>query len=199
MRALTLDDLVPLDEYAGRRREFFESLQRYLDRHRRVRIGPRLMLVFENRQTLWFRIQEVLRVARLADPERVQQELDVYNRLLPGRERLQAALVLDVADESRLGEELALWQTLRGEELLLHAGARHFPANLVTCRPEDRCIGTTQWVQFVVDAEGRRLLAASRHPAWFEVLHPSYRHESPALSDDVRQSLLEDLQMSDQD
>jgi hypothetical protein len=199
MRPLTLDDLVPLDEYAGRRREFFESLQRYLDRHRRVRIGPRLTLVFENRQTLWFRIQEVLRVARLADPQRVQQELDVYNRLLPGRERLQAALMLDVTDESRLGEELALWQTLRGEELLLHAGSRAFPADLVTCRPEDRCIGTTQWVQFAIDAEGRRLLGASRHPAWFEIRHASYRHESAPLSDDVRQSLLEDLQMSDQD
>jgi hypothetical protein len=199
MRPLTLDDLVPLDEFAGRRREYFESLQRYLDRHRRVRIGPRLTLVFENRQTLWFRIQEVLRVARLADPGRVQQELDVYNRLLPGRDRLQAALVLDVADESRLAEELAFWQTLRGEELLLHAGTRHFPANLVTCRPEDCIIGTTQWVQFVVDTDGRRLLASGRQPAWFEVLHPGYRHESPQLSDDVRQSLLEDLQMSDQD
>jgi hypothetical protein len=199
MRPLTLDDLVPLDEFAGRRREYFESLQRYLDRHRRVRIGPRLTLVFENRQTLWFRIQEVLRVARLADPDRVQQELDVYNRLLPGRDRLQAALVLDVADESRLAEELALWRTLRGEELLLHAGSRHFPANLVTCRPEDCIIGMTQWVQFVVDAEGRRLLGPGRHPAWFEVLNHAYRHESPPLSDDVRQSLLEDLQMSDQD
>src|SRR5262249_14902262 len=102
MRPLTLDDLLPLDEYAGRRREFFDSLTRYVDRHRRVRVGPRLTLLFENRQTLWFRVQEVLRIARLAEPQRVQQELDLYNRLLPGRHRLQAALLIEVADESRL-------------------------------------------------------------------------------------------------
>ena len=68
MHPLTLDDLMPLEEYAGKRREFFEAHQRYLDRYRRVRVGPQAALLFENRQTLWFRLQEVLRVARLADP-----------------------------------------------------------------------------------------------------------------------------------
>src|SRR6266851_5114099 len=87
MHALTADDLLPLEEYAGRRREFFESQRRYLDRYRRVRVGPRLTLVFENRQTLWFRVQEIIRIARLANTARLQQELDLYNSLLPGREQ----------------------------------------------------------------------------------------------------------------
>src|SRR5438105_12065053 len=98
MNGLTLDDLLPLDEYAGRRREFFEAHVRYLDRYRRVRIGPQATLLFENRQTLWFRLQEVLRVARLNDPQRLEQELAIYNRLLPGRDRLQAALLIAVED-----------------------------------------------------------------------------------------------------
>src|SRR5947199_4119582 len=161
MRGLTLDDLLPLEEYAGRRREFFESHQRYLDRYRRVRIGPRLTLLFENRQTLWFRLQEILRIARLAEPGRVQQELDLYNRLLPGRDRLQAALLIAVADEGRLTEELAAWQGLGGDDLRLHLGPLQYPANLLTCRPEDRCIGTAHWVQFVLDPAGRQLLANS--------------------------------------
>src|SRR5205085_689867 len=122
MEPLTLDDLLPLEEYAGRRRDFFAAHLRYLDRYRRVRIGPALTLVFENRQTLWFRVQEVLRVARLAEPARVQQELHLYNRLLPGKERLQAALLIAVGDEARLREELAPWQDLRGEQLVLHLG-----------------------------------------------------------------------------
>ena len=58
--------------------------------------------MFENRQTLWFRVQEILRIARLAEPARVQRELDLYNRLLPGRGRLQAALLLTV-DDGRWG------------------------------------------------------------------------------------------------
>src|SRR5438270_3624051 len=116
MQPLTLDDLLPLDEFSSRRREFFDALQRYLDRYRRVCIGPRLTLLFENRQTLWFRVQEVLRVARLADPSRVQQELDLYNPLLPGKDRLQAALLIRI-DEARMSEELAPWRHLCGEQL----------------------------------------------------------------------------------
>src|SRR3981081_420544 len=120
MKPLTQDDLIPLEEYVGRRREFFESHRRYLDRYRRVRIGPRLTLLFENRQTLWFRLHEILRIARLSEPARVQQELDLYNRLLRSRDRLQAALLIEIVDESRLSEELAPWQALRGEDLRLH-------------------------------------------------------------------------------
>jgi hypothetical protein len=198
MKALTLDDLLPLDEFASRRREFFAAHGRYLDRYRRVRIGSAVTLLFENRQTLWFRLQEVLRVARLSEPERVQQELDLYNRLLPQRNRLQAALLLKV-DNERLCEELAAWQDLRGDELCLHVGDARYPADLLTCRPEDRCIGTSHWVQFVLDDHGRRLLSDFDTPAYFAVRRPTYHHDSPPLGDDVRQSLLDDLQLSDRD
>src|SRR5262245_35875493 len=98
MPPLTLDDLLPLEEYAAERGHHAAAQARYLDRYRRVRIGPRLTLTFENRQTLWFRIHELLRVARLTDPFRVQQELDLYNRLLPSRDRLQAALQIDITE-----------------------------------------------------------------------------------------------------
>src|SRR5262245_21531358 len=100
MRPLTIDDIMSLDEFAGRRRELFQSLTRYLERYRRVRIGPQAALIFENRQTLWFRVQDVLRVARLSEPARVQEELDLYNRLLPGPACLQAALIVSTNDEA---------------------------------------------------------------------------------------------------
>jgi hypothetical protein len=197
MEALTLDDLLPLDEYAGRRREFLAAHLRYLDRYRRVRVGPALTLVFENRQTLWFRVQEVLRVARLGEAARVQQELELYNRLLPGKDRLQAALLISVADESRLREELAPWQELRGEQVTLNLGPARYPANLLTCRPEDRCIGAAHWVQFVLDGDGRALLAERRQPVHLAVALPGYAHDSGPLSEDVRHSLLDDLTLSD--
>lgn len=199
MRPLTLDDLLPLDEYAGRRREFFASMNRYLDRYRRLRIGPRLSLLFENRQTLWFRVQELLRVARLAEPERVRQELDLYNALLPGRNLLQAALLIDVPDQARLTEELAFWGTLRGESLALCAGDRRVSAEMVTCRPEDRAIGAAHWVRFPVDDTTRQALADRQRPTYFAITHESYQHESPPLGEDVRQSLLDDLKLSDKD
>ena len=193
MRPLTPDDLLTLEEFAGQRREHFEAHLRYVDRYRRVRLGPRLALVFENRQTLWFRAQEVLRVARLADPARVSEELAVYNRLLPGRGRLQAALLVEPSDET------AFWKTLRGEEVRLRMGGAAVPAALVTCRPEDCAVGAAHWVHFRLDDHARRRFADLRHPALFEVVKPSYKHESAPLSEDVRQSLLEDLELSDRD
>jgi hypothetical protein len=195
MDALTLDDLVSLEEFAGRRKEYWREHQRYLDRYRRVRLGPRLTLVFENRQTLWFRVQEVLRVARLGAPALVQRELDLYNRLLPGPGRLQAALLLS-AEEGRWAEELACWQGLRGEELCLLVGGARYPANLLTCRPEDRSIGAAHWVQFVLDCAGPALLADFRRPAALAVSRPGYSHDSGPLSDEVRQSLVDDLATS---
>src|SRR5215472_2095971 len=98
MRPLAPDDLLPLDDYAPRRLELFEAQCRYLDRYRRVRVGPAVTVVFENRQTLWFRVQEILRIARLAEPARVEEELLIHNRLLPRRDELHAALILDASN-----------------------------------------------------------------------------------------------------
>ena len=197
MRPLTLDDLLPLADYARRRAEFFDSLQRYLDRYRRVRIGPRVTLVFENRQTLWFHVHEVLRVARLADPLRVQHELDWYNRLLPGRGALQAALLLDVPEGPDWPAQMRFWRDLGGEHVRLLAGDAAVPARLVTCRAEDRGIGAAHWLEFTVGEEARRALADPRQRAAMEVDYQTYRHGSAALSDAVRRSLLDDLESSE--
>ncbi len=199
MNPLTLDDLLPLEEFAARRRDFLEAHGRYLDRYRRVRVGPRVTLLFENRQTIWFRLQELLRIARLAEPARVAQEMDLLNRLIPGRDRLAASLLLSVEDETRLSEELAPWRELHGNDLTLHAGPLAHPANLFTARPEDRCIGTAHWVEFPLEGAGREFLADLRQPAFVAVARDAYRHESAPLSDEMRQSLLDDLLLSDRD
>ena len=192
MDVLGLEDIISLEEFAGKRREFASAHRRYLDRYRRVRLGPCLTLVFENRQTLWYRVQEVLRLVRLSDPRLVKLELDLYNRLLPGRDRLQAALLIAV-EETRLGEDLAFWGDLRGDQLTLRLGPTSYSANLLTCRPEDRSIGAAHWVQFVLDAEGRYLLTAPSSQALLRIDMPGYTHDSGPLSEEVRRSLGEDL------
>jgi hypothetical protein len=199
MRPLTLDDLLPLQEYASRRREFFAALERYLDRYRRVRIGPHMMLVFENRQTLWFRVQEILRVARLSAAAQVQQELAVYNRLLPQGNCLHAALVFETAGNGEESPDCIAWNEVRGEHVVFQVGDKLIPAHWVTCRPEDHAIGTAHWLQFTLGDVERKLLADLRNPARFQVVHASYQHQSALLSDEVRQSLLEDLALSDRD
>lgn len=195
MEGLSLEDLVPLEEFASRRKEFLLAHKRYVDRHRRVRIGPAVTLVFENRQTLWFRLQDVLRIARLADPVRVQMELDLYNRLLPRGNRLQAALLLEV-DETRLQQELAPWRELRGDQLTLNLGALRYSADLLTCRPEDQCVGTAHWVQFALDEPAIKAFSQPRVPVHLSLQLPHYQHDSGPLGEDICRSLLEDLTLS---
>ncbi len=199
MLPLTVDDLLPLEEYATKRKEYFDAHRRYIDRYRRVRIGPKLTLIFENRQTLWYRVQEVIRIARLADAREVQLELNLYNRLLPARNLLQAALLIEISDATHLGKELTPWKTLDGEHLNLHVGGLAIPSRLVTCRPEDRAIGTAHWVHFPMSSEARKHLRNLQQRAYFSFENETYRHKSPVLSDDFRQSLLDDLQLSDRD
>jgi hypothetical protein len=183
MQPLTRDDLVPLAEYVARRAEFLDAHLRYCDRYRRVRVGPSATLVFENRQTLWFRIQEVLRVARIADPELVQHELDWYNRLLPKSDHLQAVLVID---------ELS-GLDLPGEAVRLVLDDAVISATELTGRPEDRAARLTQWLEFGVFPAERQLLRDRKRPAHIEVEHAGYQHASTYLSDEIRQSLLDDL------
>jgi hypothetical protein len=199
MQPLTLDDLLPLEEYARRRKEFFESLGRYLDRYRRVRIGPKVTLIFENRQTLWFRVHEIIRIARLAEPGPMQKELQLYNTLLPGRNTLQGALLIDIEDETKLTEELAPWQNFNGAQLKLCIGKQSVPAALVTNRPEDLRVGAAHWVQFTLDPTARDVLANLREPAYLDLTLPEYHHQSATLGDEIRQSLLDDLTISDKD
>ncbi len=198
MLPLTIDDLLPLEEYVARRKEFFDAHRRYVDRYRRIRIGPKLTLIFENRQTLWFRVQEVMRIARLTADAEVQAELNLYNRLLPNRNLFQAALLIDInpADFSR---EMANWSTLSGDQLELHYGSSFTPARLITSRPEDRAIGTAHWVQFVIGPDVRKQFANFNLRTFFRFESDTYQHSSPLLSDELRQSLIDDLVLSDRD
>jgi hypothetical protein len=183
MKPLTLDDLTPLEEYTARRAEFFGAHLRYRDRYRKLRVGPRITLVFENRQMLWFRVQEFLRIARLTDSGQVQNHLDWFNALLPKPDHLQAALIVD-------GDN---WGELTGEAIRLVIDSVSVPAKLATARPEDRAAGTAFWVEFALFAPERQALADSRKAARIEVEYHDYRHSSALLTDEMRESLLNDL------
>jgi hypothetical protein len=73
-----------------------------LKRVRRVPVGEHLSFVFENRDSVLFQIQEMCRVERITDDARVQDELDVYNALLPGPGELSATLFIEITDKDQI-------------------------------------------------------------------------------------------------
>jgi hypothetical protein len=187
MNPLTIDDLVPLPEFTARRAEFFDAHRRYLDRYRRVRLGPDVSLIFENRQTIWFKVQEILRIARLSDAVRVQRELDWYNGLLPGQFCLRASLVVDGENEE-----------LVNAPVRLAIGREQIEAAFVTSRPEDLCVGGAQMLEFTVPPELRALLLDGAVSTSCEIAAKGYKHSTP-LSGSVRQSLADDLAVGERE
>jgi hypothetical protein len=102
---LTLDDIADLRAYE-REREAFRTHVIALKKRRRVHLGPILTLVFENRDTIRFQIQEMARVEKLITDEAIQGELDTYNSLVPSAGQLSATVFLELTSEDQLREWL---------------------------------------------------------------------------------------------
>ena len=98
---IELKDVLNFFEYEKGRAEM---LRRVIDlkRVRRVPVGQHLSFVFENRDTVLFQIQEMCRVERITDDARVQDEIDVYNALLPGPGELSATLFIEITDKAQI-------------------------------------------------------------------------------------------------
>ena len=102
---LTLDDIADLRAYE-RERDEFRSHIIDLKKRRRVGVGPFVTLVFENRDTIRFQIQEMARAERLLTDEAIQTELDIYNPLIPEPGTLSATLFIELTSKDDLLEWL---------------------------------------------------------------------------------------------
>lgn len=199
MNALALDEVIPPDAYAESRELHFDEHYRYVDRYRRIRIGPSVALVFENRHTLWFRVQELLRVARITDPSRVQAELRWYNRLLPRRNQLQAALWIAEPGRRPNGSLDAVRRGVASGRIGFRSDDWEIPGFLLTNRVGDRLIGLAHWLEFhFTPADREAFWDPTRRWSLF-VESSEYSHESLPIEDEVYDSLHGDLQESDRD
>jgi hypothetical protein len=123
MKLLTHDELLPQEAYERQRDSYRQSIID-LKRRRRITVGDKITLVFENRETLKFQIQEIIRVERIVDPQKVQEELDVYNALLPSSGELSATLLIELTDPDRMKHWLDLFMGLdHGQKVGLRAGS----------------------------------------------------------------------------
>jgi hypothetical protein len=116
MQPLAPSDVRPPAAYepvrAEARRQVIE-----LKRHRRIALSPILSLVFENRDTVRSVIEELLRAERIEDPQRIAEEVEVFNDLIPGDRELSATLFLEITDQAELAMRL---NDLRGIEESVH-------------------------------------------------------------------------------
>jgi hypothetical protein len=194
MRPLARDEIIPLAVYP-RVRDAFRSAVIAHKRARRLAVGPSVTLVFEDRETLRFQVQEMLLVERIDEPERVQHELDVYNELMPGRRELSATLFVEITEPGRIRAEL---DRLIGIDehvaLVLDAGAdqRALRARFDTKQLDEDRISAVQYIRFALDEADVAALADPERYAAVRISHRNYGHEA-ALPGAVRESLVAGL------
>jgi hypothetical protein len=161
-----------------------------LKKHRRVEAGDRVSLVFENRDTLRFQIEEMLRAEGLVTDAAIQAEIDVYNSMMPDDSSLSATLFLEIPRDE---DPKAALHKMVGldEHVMLHIGSHAIRAAFEPGRQEQDRISAVQYVRFPLDAGTKAALGKPGTPLVFEIDHPNYRHRV-TLSDEMRASLAAD-------
>jgi uncharacterized protein DUF3501 len=191
-RKLTEKDILPMREYLPRRKEERRRVLE-LKRRRRVEVGPVATFYFENRETMWLQIQEMLYIEK-AGPEQVPDELAAYNPLIPNGSELIATVMFEIDDPIRRKNFLA---RLGGVENTIFLD---FDGETVVAAPEqdvDRTTaeGKASSVQFVHFPFTPDQIAKFRAPGTRVVVgfkHPSYAHMT-VMPEEVRGALAEDF------
>ena len=98
MRKIELKDIVNIYEYEKQREQRIKDMLQLKER-RRIHIGDKLLITFENFKTLLFQIQEMLRAERIVSEEKIQEEIDVYNELMPQKNELSFTLFIEIPDD----------------------------------------------------------------------------------------------------
>jgi len=190
MNKVILDDIMGLPAYEKARERF---RQRFIElkKKRRVPVGDKVSLVFENRETVIFQIHEMMRAERITDLDKIREEIEVYNVLIPEPGELSATLFLEIEDQSHLRDDLLRFLGV-DEAVFLKIGTRKIQARCEEGRSKDDKISAVQYVKFPFTADERAAFAGSAEAALL-VEHPNYQAQV-RLEAETRESLLADLQ-----
>ncbi len=106
MNKLSVNDLFSLERYARERPAFRTRVLEH-KRDRQLTIGPHVTWLFEDRLTIQYQVQEMLRAERIFEPEGIEEELEAYNPLIPDGGNWKVTLLIEFPDESERRRQLA--------------------------------------------------------------------------------------------
>ncbi|MEN8166792.1 MAG: DUF3501 family protein [Pseudomonadota bacterium] len=194
MSQLSHADLYSLEEYARIRPEFRAKVMQH-KKTRRVPIGPNAALYFEDALTMQYQVQEMLRIERIFEPEGIQEELDVYNPLIPDGLNWKATFMVEFADEQdrkaalarMIGIDRAVWVQVEGYDKVRPI------ANEDLERETEEKTSSVHFMRFEL-TQGMVDALQSGAGLTMGIDHPAYNHRVSELDPAVRNALLQDLQ-----
>ena len=184
---------MPLEQYARERPAFRERVLAH-KRARQLQVGPNVTWLFEDRLTVQYQIQEMLRIERIFEPEGIAEELAAYNPLIPDGSNWKVTLLIEFAqpDERRrqlaalIGVEARCWVQVAGGERVYPIADEDLP------RENEEKTSAVHFLRFELGAERVRALKAGAALA-AGIDHEHYRHSVEPLPSAVRDALLADL------
>ena len=192
MKHLGLEDILDVDVYALARETYRARVIAHKNQ-RRVSVGPQVSLVFEDRETLRYQIQEMTRIENTRDPEKIQIELDVYNELMPETGQLSATLFIEIPDLDKIQSELDRLVGIDEHVALIVAGFETQPifARFDERQMETDRISAVHYIRFTLPAEQLEAWQAGAE-ARLRLDHAHYAYESE-LTPETRMNLARDL------
>ncbi len=192
MHKLTAADLMKLEEYAERRQAFRKQVLEH-KKHRKLHLGPHLTLLFEDRLTIQYQVQEMLRIERIFERAAIEEELGAYNPLIPDGSNWKATCLIEYEDAADRARQLVLLKEIENRIWVqVGAGPRiHAIADEDMERENETKTSAVHFLRFELD-ETSHAAARSGAALRFGVDHPAY-HEAVQLPEPARQALAADL------
>jgi len=191
-RAITPADIISLEDYTKIRKEHRAALVAR-KRQRRLEVGPIASIHFENYDSMWFQVQEMLYIERGGEAQ-IEGELAAYNPLIPKGRELVATILFEIEDPERRKRMLAIFGGIENNAFIEVGGER---IRGVAEEDQERSTaeGKASSVQFVHFPFTDAQVAAFRRPEAKVAVgfdHPNYGHLS-VMPEAVRQALAEDF------
>ena len=190
MNPLTAADLPPLEVFEAER----EAMRQAVIAHkavRRIALGDKVTLLFEDRETIRWQVLEMCRVEGIREPEAMAHELRVYNELVPGPRELSATLFIEITEPGRIRPEL---DRLLGidESVSLEIGPERVPAEFDRRQLEEDRISAVHYLRFALTPAQVASFTDAATPVALRIDHPHYTARS-VLTGEARRSLAVDL------
>jgi hypothetical protein len=190
---LTRADLMSLEQYSVERNAFRSKVLDH-KRNRRVDLGTNAALYFEDRLTMQYQVQEMLRIEKIFEAEGIEEELDAYNPLIPDGSNWKATFMVEFPD---IDERRAMLKQLIGIEDKVYMQVEghdrvYAIADEDLERADEEKTSAVHFLRFELDGG---MIDALRSGAALAagIDHPNYMVEISPLADNIRESLIGDL------
>ncbi len=186
------EDIIAPADYAGAREEHRARI-REIKRHRRIEVGPFVTFFFENRQTMWHQIHEMLHIEKGGE-EQIADELDAYNPLVPEGRDLRSTMMIEMDDPIRRNTVLRRLGWI-DETVSFRVGDRSILAEPLQDTERNTPDGKTSSIHFLVFRFDDETVAMFRDPGVrvaLDVGHEHYGHQA-ILPPRTRESLAGDF------